>query len=246
MPLHENHWQKQISAYDCNQRGSIMLFSGSRGGFGRESDLGGVACLNREDRWRILLDRCLAALSIAFFASFLLVIAVIKCASDGGPVFVRAPVSGRKGCTFNLPSFRTRTHILDSQSGFQPTAPMNLSFKKDLITKSRRTCVGAFLARTGLDRLLQLFNILASDMVFVGPKPTATQEKEDPKYELTDVLHPVRPAIFVPSKIAQKSYTTRREKREIDARYVRSRSLRSDAAVTALSLYAMLFYSDSR
>lgn len=86
-------------------------------------------------------------------------------ADDGGPVLFRQRRTGQGGRQFRVLKFRTmRTTQAEDVSR---EAAMTLD--KDV----RITRVGAFLRRTRLDELPQLFNILKGEMSFIGPRPEA-------------------------------------------------------------------------
>lgn len=91
---------------------------------------------------------------------FVLIALWVKCDSKG-PVFFKQKRIGRNKRTFLILKFRTMyadtpkdvpTHLLKNP--------------EKLITKS-----GAFLRKTSLDELPQMFNILRGEMSVIGPRP---------------------------------------------------------------------------
>jgi putative colanic acid biosynthesis UDP-glucose lipid carrier transferase len=61
----------------------------------------------------------------------------------------------------------------------------------------RVTRVGAFIRRTSLDELPQLFNVLTGDMSLVGPRPHAIQHDQEYSRRIDDYFarHNIKPGI---------------------------------------------------
>lgn len=112
---------------------------------------------------------------------------------DGFPVLYRQERIGRAGVPFLVCKFRTmRTDLANT----------NWAVRGD----SRITKVGAFLRRTSIDELPQIFNVLLGDMSLVGPRPEMRTWADDfsrriPRYT---ERHLVRPGITGWSQIYMK------------------------------------------
>jgi Undecaprenyl-phosphate glucose phosphotransferase len=101
-------------------------------------------------------------LLIAFSPLFLLIAAIIKVDSPG-PVLFRQDRFGFLNNNLRIYKFRTMQH----DPFPDPRVPQ--ATRDD----ARVTRVGAFLRRTSLDELPQLFNVLLGTMSLVGPRPHA-------------------------------------------------------------------------
>ncbi len=104
---------------------------------------------------------------VAFTALILLlplfgVIALAIMIDSRGPVFFRQTRSGFNGRPFKIFKFRSMTVAEDGDKVGQVT-------RNDI----RVTRVGAFMRKTSLDELPQLFNVLRGEMSVVGPRPHA-------------------------------------------------------------------------
>lgn len=129
---------------------------------------------------RILDIICSLAAIVCLSILYLPICVMIKCTSEG-PVFFRQKRIGKNKKYFNILKFRTMridtpkdcpTHLLKNPEQY--------------ITK-----VGAFLRKTSLDELPQIFNIFKGDMSVIGPRPALWNQDdlvaERDKYSANDV-----------------------------------------------------------
>jgi exopolysaccharide biosynthesis polyprenyl glycosylphosphotransferase len=103
---------------------------------------------------------------------------------DGGPVFFSQVRTGMDGRSFRLLKFRSME--ADASADRQAHWTRNRD--------SRVTKIGAFLRRTYLDELPQLFNVLIGDMSLVGPRPEQPEyvQRFQERYPHYNVRHRVR------------------------------------------------------
>ena len=108
-----------------------------------------------------LIDVVLSFFGILFLAiPMLFIIFAIKIDSKG-PAFFKQKRVGKDGKYFDILKFRTM------RTDTPPDAPTHeLSDPKKWITK-----VGAFLRKTSLDEIPQIFNIFVGQMSIIGPRP---------------------------------------------------------------------------
>ena len=137
-----------------------------------------------------ILDITLALLFVVVAAPFMALIALAIKLESKGPVLFKQNRYGFNNQLIGVYKFRSMfTDMCDD-------AASQLATRDD----PRVTKVGAFLRRTSLDELPQLFNVLKGEMSVVGPRPHATQAKAAGKlYEdVVDgyaVRHKVKPGI---------------------------------------------------
>jgi Undecaprenyl-phosphate glucose phosphotransferase len=107
------------------------------------------------------MDMVLSALGLVVLSPLLALIAVLVKMSSPGPIFYRQERCGLNGRTFHMLKFRSLRVDAEQKTGAV------WAVKDD----PRRTALGAFLRRTSLDELPQLWNVLMGDMSLVGPRP---------------------------------------------------------------------------
>jgi exopolysaccharide biosynthesis polyprenyl glycosylphosphotransferase len=109
---------------------------------------------------------------------FALIAALIRLGSEG-PIVYRQPRRGRDGATFRIAKFRSmyvgaeqrRSEVLHMNDVDGPLFKVKGC-------DPRVTRIGAFLRRSSLDELPQLWNVLRGDMSLVGPRPFVVYEAD--------------------------------------------------------------------
>ena len=110
-----------------------------------------------------LFDTVIAGTALLLLSPVLLIVAAAILIEDGSPVlFVQRRV-GRANRFFQMYKFRSMSVGRSDHEGRQSTERGD----------ERITRVGAFIRRTSLDELPQLFNVLKGEMSIVGPRPHA-------------------------------------------------------------------------
>ena len=114
---------------------------------------------------------CIAVLPVAL--PILAVTALSVRLTSPGPVLFVQERTGRGGRPFSILKIRTMVVDAERQKAVlkKQSAIDGPDFK--LIDDPRVTRVGAFLRKTSLDELPQLWNVLKGDMSLVGPRPTS-------------------------------------------------------------------------
>ncbi len=111
----------------------------------------------------------------------ILAVAAIAIKLDSkGPVFFRQARHGRGGREFRIVKFRTM--VQDAEAKRFELAELNEMEGGGPLFKiqndPRITRVGAFLRKTSIDELPQLWNVLRGEMSLVGPRPFVIHESE--------------------------------------------------------------------
>ena len=151
------------------------------------------------------LDFVLAICGLIALSPLLLLIAAFIKAGSSGPVFYRAPRTGRKGRRFICYKFRTM--VPDAEALKDELRHQNerqgAFFKIE--NDPRITPLGRLLRRYSLDELPQLWNVFLGDMSLVGPRPHPVDDVS--QYELRHLQR----LDFVPGITGLWQVTARRD-----------------------------------
>ena len=189
-----------------------------------------------------IMDVVGASTLLVVLLPILLVVAVSIKLDSRGPLLYRSRRIGRGGREFDMLKFR-KMH--SDASGPALTSS----------TDERFTRVGSFLARTKLDELPQLWNVVRGDMSLVGPRP------EDPSFvsiypDAFDSALTVRPGVTGLSQIAfaeegrvldvpdpMRRYVEGLlpQKLGLDELYVSRRSTRMDMRILVWTILTVVF-----
>lgn len=130
-----------------------------------------------------VFDFLIALMALVPLLPIYILISIVIVCDNGFPIFYKADRGGYREKTFKIYKFRSMVKNADKIGG-GTTA----------LDDSRITKVGAFLRKTKLDEIPQLFNVLNGTMSIVGPRPELLRYTEQYEGEEKDILK-VRPGI---------------------------------------------------
>ncbi len=152
-------------------------------------------------------------------------IAVTVWASSGKPIFFRRRRYGYNRVPFDILKFRT---LENDARGFYCTL------------------LGAFLRRSCLDELPQLWNVVKGEMSLVGPRPLDAHESDSLSkyYPEHDERYQVRPGMTGLAQVRGMRGTLTRKHVEtrlkLDGEYVRNRSFLIDLGILVETPFSLL------
>lgn len=185
------------------------------------------------------LDVFGSALGLLIMALPMAIIALAVRLDSPGPAIFSQPRLGRGGQLFRCHKFRTmregahtELETLRAQADTE-----GATFK--LTDDPRVTRVGAFLRRTSLDELPQLWNVLVGQMSLVGPRPH--QISDTSRYE-ADALRRllVKPGMTGLWQVSGRSDTTWDKNVMLDLYYVENWSFSLDLVILMRTVRAVL------
>ena len=151
-----------------------------------------------------------------------------------GPVLYRQERVEMDGHPFQMLKFRTMHMDAERETG-----PV---WAKE--NDPRRTRVGAFLRKTSLDELPQLFNVLIGEMSLVGPRPERPHFVEEFKNKIPSYMlrHKIKAGMTGWAQINGWRGNTSIEKRiEHDLHYIQNWSIWFDLRILLMTLWKGLF-----
>ena len=184
-----------------------------------------------------LMDILLALVGIILLSPLMLIIALIIRLYDHGPAIYKQERLTKDGKRFKIWKFRS----------------MRIDAERDGVARlstgehdERITPVGRFVRKCRLDELPQLFNILAGDMSFVGPRPERPEIAEKycktmPEFQLR---LQVKAGLTGYAQVYGKYNTDPYEKLEFDLLYINSMNILTDIQLM-FATFGILFLSES-
>ena len=128
-----------------------------------------------------IFDFLLALIGLIFLMPLNIIIYIILYFENKSPLFFQKRI-GKNLKIFTLIKFRT-------MSNGTKDCPTHL------VDPSRITALGAFMRKTKIDEIPQLWNVLMGDMTFVGPRPCLPSQIQLIKYRKKLKVHTFSPGI---------------------------------------------------
>ena len=198
---------------------------------------------NRFDRLITWLNQLGALILLTLFAPLMAVVTWLIWRRDGRPIFFGHYRVGRDGQMFKCWKFRSMVlnsaEMLAELLKNDPAARAEWDRDQKLTNDPRITPVGAFLRKTSLDELPQLFNVLKGEMRLVGPRPITLAELDrygEARWHYLNAM----PGMTGLWQVSGRSDTTYEERVELDRDYVEQRSLWSDAVILVKTIAVVL------
>ena len=165
-----------------------------------------------------LIDTCLALCGLVVCCVPMVIIAIAIKLDSKGPVLFKQVRLGKGMKPITVFKFRTMCDHAYEMGGIATSA-----------SDSRITKVGAFLRRTSLDELPQMFNILNGTMAIIGPRPILDWEFEEYKDKNPRYIkrYDVRQGMFCTVDVVDRA-ALRDMQFEMDAEYVDKMSFALD------------------
>lgn len=188
-------------------------------------------------------DVILSLCGIVLLAPFLIICYVATACFSPGPVLFRHRRVGFNGKPFDCLKFRTMAidaperlhrHLED------PAAAAEWIATRKLRNDPRITTIGAFLRKSSLDELPQLFNVLKGDMSIVGPRPV-TEEELGRYSNAINAYYACRPGITGLWQVSGRSTTTFRRRIALDRYYAHHWSMVFDAKIIVATIPVVCF-----
>ncbi len=152
----------------------------------------------------------------------LLITIWLHFANKGAGAFFTQERVGKGEKPFKIYKFKSMTDERDANGDLLPDA-------------QRLTAIGAFIRKTSIDELPQLFNVLKGDMALIGPRPLLPEYL--PYYtERERLRHTVRSGISGWAQVHGRNNLTWNQKLEYDAYYVEHLSLKMDLIVLLVTV----------
>lgn len=197
-----------------------------------------------------ILDIVLASTAIIILAPLIGLLALLVRLTSPGPAFFRQERLGLRGRPFTLLKLRSmyannddrihREFVTSLLSGDKTPVPQSDGIYK--IQKDPRiTTIGAWLRKTSLDELPQLFNVLGGSMSLVGPRPVLAWEA-DMFSEADRKRFDVKPGITGLWQVSGRNNLSFREALELDIEYVRRHRLALDLLILLRTVPSMFLY----
>lgn len=176
-----------------------------------------------------VFDICLAVVASLVLLLPIGLLALLVRLTSNGPALYWSDRVGRDNRVFRMPKFRSMrldtpavaTHLLQNPNTYL-------------------TPMGAFLRKTSLDELPQLWCILKGDMSFVGPRPALFNQDDLIELRTQHGVHRVVPGLTGWAQVNGRDELPIPDKVALDREYLRRRSFWFDLQIVLMTAWRVL------
>ena len=168
----------------------------------------------------------IAALALCIPA---LLVAAAICATSQGGILYWSDRVGRSGRIFRMPKFRTM------RMGTPQLATDKLADPANYLTP-----IGAFLRKSSLDELPQLWSILTGNMSFVGPRPALFNQHELTEQRAAAGVDRLVPGLTGWAQVNGRDDISDERKLSFDVEYARRQSFWFDLRILWMTLWKVI------
>ena len=176
-------------------------------------------------KWKRLFDIVVSFFSLIILSPLFLFIIAVNYFTPNCKVFFSHERRGRSGKPFRIYKFQTMKNDTPN------CATGELENPEQYITK-----FGAFLRKTSMDELPQLWNILKGDMSFVGPRPLISSEMRAHRLRLEYGVYRFRPGLTGLAQINGRDEISLMKKMKYDKIYCDNWSIKLDLVILLKSV----------
>ena len=174
-----------------------------------------------------MFDIFFSLLALIILCPLLILISLLIPLFDPGPIIFKQKRVGMDGKLFYMYKFRS-----------MPINMKNIPSNKVSNLKLNWLC--RFIRRTNIDELPQLFNILKSDMSFVGPRPALPSQQDLIELRRKSGVLPFKPGLTGLAQISSYDGMNVNTKADFDKEYINSISLKTDVLIILKTFFYLL------
>lgn len=159
----------------------------------------------------------------------MLLLALLVKLTSPGPALYWSHRVGRHNRIFSMPKLRTM------RVGTEVVATHLLQHPERCLTP-----IGAFLRRSSLDELPQLWSVLRGDMSIVGPRPALFNQDNLITMRTEHGVHAIRPGLTGWAQVNGRDQLPIPDKVELDLYYLHHQSLAFDMKIIVRTLFKVM------
>lgn len=179
------------------------------------------------------MKRCFDLAFAALIGTFALVpyvlIGLLVRATSKGPAIYWSERVGQNNRIFRMPKFRSMRTGTPAVATHLLTDPT-----------TRLTPIGAFLRRSSLDELPQIWSVLVGDMSLVGPRPALFNQQDLIEARTAVGVHKLQPGITGWAQVNGRDELPIPAKVALDAEYLARQSMLFDLKILCLTVWKVL------